>query len=511
MADYFVKTAGGTPGSGAHLGTWAAATAYALGDVVVDPAVADHFVFECTAGGTSGAASPTFDKTVNNTTPDGAGTLVWTCRLPVSWALATTTLERGDGAVNRGDRLLLDSTLVDSYATTKTFTFGGTRSDCSEILSATAGSSPPTYASGATIKTTGANNIAFAGSLHAKGITLMAGNAAFTNADIVLVSGTASDGHQVWEECVLDISNGSSADLQIAQGSNNRSQSVTLINTTIRWRNVSSNFIVYGPLEMHGGGLDSAGSLLTLLMQVMQTTQDKPVKCYGVDFSRMSATGTIINGAASQSPFAEFHRCKFPATFTGTMATIAEYGRVSFYECMFGTTRRILYIRTLAGFITDETTVLKSGGASDGYDPVSWEMYCDFECDEFTNPLYTDWIPVFIAGTGSKTIEFDFVWDQVAVNELKNSEVWLEVDYMGTASSRLTTYATDKRADSFTTAMAQDSSSATWTGTSGFVNGVLKQKVGVTINVQEEGVVMCRVGLSSPFNTIYLDPKPTVT
>jgi hypothetical protein len=263
---------------------------------------------------------------------------------------------------------------------------------------------------------------------------------------------------------------------------------------------------------MRGGGFDTAGSLVTNPVQFLATSQDNPAKFYGVDFSRMSASATIVSAASTESAIAEFYNCLFPASFTGTFASTTDYSRVAFYDCLFGSARRILYIQTLAGTISDETTVLKVGGASDGYVPISWEMTCAFEADEFTNPLYTDWISVFVDGTGSKTIKFDTVIDDGLYGAgYTDRQLWLEVQYMGTASSRRYSYATDKRASSLVTPTLQPTSSATWTGTSGFVGSPLTQEVAVTINVEEEGVVMCRIGFSAPFFTVYVDPKPTVT
>lgn len=57
--------------------TWAATTAYALGDFVI-PATPNNFSYECTAAGTSAASQPTFPTTLGNTVVDG--TVTWTCR-----------------------------------------------------------------------------------------------------------------------------------------------------------------------------------------------------------------------------------------------------------------------------------------------------------------------------------------------------------------------------------------------------------------------------------------------
>jgi len=56
---------------------WVAATAYALGDIVV-PTTANGFWYECTTAGTSDGAEPTWPTTAGDTVNDN--TAVWTCR-----------------------------------------------------------------------------------------------------------------------------------------------------------------------------------------------------------------------------------------------------------------------------------------------------------------------------------------------------------------------------------------------------------------------------------------------
>ena len=55
---------------------WAAATAYALGDLVIS-VTSNGFWYECTTAGTSGAAEPTWPTTAGGTVVDGTAT--WTC------------------------------------------------------------------------------------------------------------------------------------------------------------------------------------------------------------------------------------------------------------------------------------------------------------------------------------------------------------------------------------------------------------------------------------------------
>jgi len=57
--------------------TWAASTAYAVGDKVV-PTTKNGNIYECTTAGTSGTTEPTWPTTEGATVTDGS--VVWTCR-----------------------------------------------------------------------------------------------------------------------------------------------------------------------------------------------------------------------------------------------------------------------------------------------------------------------------------------------------------------------------------------------------------------------------------------------
>lgn len=69
--------------------TWAATTAYALGNRVV-PTTANGFYYECTTAGTSAATQPTWPTVIGNTVVDG--TVTWTCKGGTSANAGDTTL-----------------------------------------------------------------------------------------------------------------------------------------------------------------------------------------------------------------------------------------------------------------------------------------------------------------------------------------------------------------------------------------------------------------------------------
>ena len=95
-----------------------------------------------------------------------------------------------------------------------------------------------------------------------------------------------------------------------------------------------------------------------------------------------------------------------------------------------------------------------------------------------------------------------------SVTNLQDDEVWLEVEYLGTAGFPLSLFASDRMTDILSTPADQTTSSVAWT-TTGLTNPN-KQKLAVTFTPQEIGVVRCRVALAKPSYTVYVDPLLTV-
>jgi hypothetical protein len=123
----------------------------------------------------------------------------------------------------------------------------------------------------------------------------------------------------------------------------------------------------------------------------------------------------------------------------------------------------------------------------------------------------TKWIYGYIGSTGSKTFDL-YITNDTA--DFTDAEVWLEVEYLGTADGAKWDRATDQRATITTTAAAQaDDTTSTWNGTG--PSFTYKQKLSVTATVAEEGQFRARVcvGVASIASSryFYIDPKVTVS
>ena len=159
------------------------------------------------------------------------------------------------------------------------------------------------------------------------------------------------------------------------------------------------------------------------------------------------------------------------------------------------------------GDVYSETTIVRTGGASDGTTPLSHKLVSSAS-RTFLTPLYSAEMVIWNNTTGSaKTATVEIVHDSVTA--LTDAEVWLEVEYLGTSGFPLALFASDRKTDILASAASQTSSSVAWT-TTGITN-VNKQKLGVTFTPQEIGLVRCRVALAKASYTIYACPKVDIT
>lgn len=432
-----------------------------------------------------------------------------------TWALAKATAV-GVAAIDAaGDDLFFSSTHSESTAADVAIALAGTAGNPSRVLSVNDSAEPPTTpTAGASIATTGANHLSVTGSAYLYGLTLSAGSGA-VNAELKLNDVTSGNNRQIYESCTFrQAATGSSANFVVgaAASSNNDPNWTKWISCTARFARAAGGILAQcGHFIWEGGGIESGGTALTAaLFQAPVSGRPSIVTLIGVDLSNLGSACSIFTASAAGLQLCTMMDCKLPASWTGGLVTGTKkaQGRYSMYNCDNADTNYRLWIEDYAGTIRDETTVVKSGGASDGTTSLAWKLTTDGNANEAVSPLVTDPIPVWIDSTGaSKTVEVDFIHD--SVTNLQNDEVWMEVEYLGTSGYPLSSKATCKRATALTSPADHTASSATWT-TTGLTNPN-EQKLSVSFTPQEKGVAFIRIFLAKPSQTIYVDPKPTVS
>lgn len=159
------------------------------------------------------------------------------------------------------------------------------------------------------------------------------------------------------------------------------------------------------------------------------------------------------------------------------------------------------------GELTSDTAVYNA--ASDGTTPFSWKITADTTVLSVTQPFLTPWIEGWIDATGSTTITAHINYD--SATNLQDDEVWLEIDYMGTANDGILSFDETSRNTEFDFGTPTDltASTETWTGTGGFTNEN-KDKVAVTVTVNTKGAFRARLCVNTT-QVLYLDPKIVVS
>jgi hypothetical protein len=164
-----------------------------------------------------------------------------------------------------------------------------------------------------------------------------------------------------------------------------------------------------------------------------------------------------------------------------------------------------LYSQRIGGDLSEETTIVRTGGASDGATPLSWKVvtagvaYCNFSFP-FECPPIAIWNDI-VGSAVSAAVEG--VWGGGAVPN--DDDVWLDVEYLGDASSPQGSIVNDGKADLLTAAAPQASSTATWGGST------TKFKLAVTFTPQQKGWIYARVKCAKASTTFYIDPLVTLT
>lgn len=421
-----------------------------------------------------------------------------------TWALAKATLNGMDVIDTAGDIIYVSQAHSESGIPSIALPTGsGTRVSPVRCVAGNDAAEPPTALAGVlvpiTVTDTG-NILSIAGNAYVNGFSLSSTN---------LRCGVAQ-GVQVIEnlefKCINNVSTGR---ISIG-GARSRTE----------WRNVAVKFANAGQnIELAnaangaefrwiGGSLLSGGTSPTSLFTSVAVGGGSML-IEDVDFSNASAGVNIFDYVSQQITRMVIRNCKLPSSWSGALVlSIANlYGRASMYNCSAGSQNYKLWVQDAQGSIRDETTFIRSGGASDGTTGLSWKMVSSANSQYPVLPLFSDEIVYWNDTTGSSKTATVHILRDSATN-LKDNEVWLEVNYLGSSGQPLGTAITDCVASVVATAADQASSAETWTTTG--MSNPNKQKLEVTFTPQMKGWVIARVALAKASTTLYACPKMVI-
>jgi hypothetical protein len=423
-----------------------------------------------------------------------------------SWANAYTTLTLAFSGKVAGDVFYVAHDHAESTAAAITLTSNGSLTLLSKVVCVDrAGSVPPVSAdrrATAQVTTTGANSITINTSTHFDGIIFNAGTGAVTGSLLIATTGH----HQRFDNCSLRIvASGTSSILQFGPSGSVAGAYVECNNTTFSFAATAQQINVTAAV-FHWRNTPSAllGTIPSVLF-VQGLFRGAVVEIIGVDLSAAGSGKTIIsaNSSAQAQPY-RFIDCKLNASVT--MSTVpASLGslEVDFIRCGATGVNYTERHHKFPGLLVEETTIVRTGGASNGTTPISWNIATQSTCT-YSMPFECPPIAIWNDTVGSAvTATVEGIWGGGAVPN--DDDIWIDVEYLGDASSPQGSFVNDGKADLLATAAGQSSSSATWGGST------TKFKLNVTFTPQQKGWIYARVKCGKASSTFYIDSLVTLT
>ncbi len=437
-----------------------------------------------------------------------------------SWAAAKATLVGAIAVAAAGDTIYVSQAHAESTASSISLAFPGTDISPTNVVCANDGAGPPTAtATTCTVTTTGASNITISGSVYIYGITFNVGTGS-SRADFQ--PGTTGGNVQRFENCTVNMgTTNSSSSLYMGGGGN-------ITPTNDFWRNVSvkfatsatRGFVGVNPFHWNTGSFVSGTSTPNPLINLYSQANSVGgvVLWENIDFSNLASTLNITIPPPVQMPVI-IRNCKMPGSWSGALisTSFSNPGRIEMYNCDAGSTNYRLWIEDYYGTIRDETTIVRTGGASDGATPISWKMTGGARNAPWLGAtLKSPEIVLWNASTGSsRTITVEYLHDTSSAsgqgsgtgNAYQNNQIWLEVNYLGASGSPLGSLANGMPTDILTAA----SDNGAGVGTSGWTTTGLTTpksgKVTATFTPQKVGFYLVRIVFGGASKIIYVDPK----
>lgn len=498
MADWYCSSV-----AYAAIAAWQASHAYSVGDIVrqsAAPSVGNERAFRCTTAGTSGGSEPSWTLTKGGTTASGSATFTEvTGNSTYGWGAASARLKLVCNASGpwsaAGDTVYVAS---DHNETSSglAFNINGTAAAPLRILCVNpAGSVPPVSADLTTGAIASATLFSLGQYAYIQGITFVA-----TSTSLALNGG---DQVLYFKNCAFRGTAGAAQTMIINVASTDNSAETIFDNCTVEFSHANSGIRVAGgkfTWKNTSGALVS-GTLPSTLFLGETADGHAIITLDGVDLSALGSGKTII-GAQGGTAIVQLINCRLGASVTVATTPALPPNRVEVINCDSGATGYRNEIYDYSGTLTVETTIVRSSGASDGVQAVSWKIVTSANCSRVF-PFRAFPIPIWNTATGSsKTATAEMVNDGAT---LKDSEAALEVAYLGSSSYPLASRVTTGAADLLNTGSNIATSSVTWTTTG--LSSPVKQKMAASFTPQMIGLARAQLVISKASQTLYVCPK----
>ncbi|MEI9410700.1 hypothetical protein [Mesorhizobium salmacidum] len=367
------------------------------------------------------------------------------------------------------------------------------------------GSVPPVAAdlrASAVVNVSGSNSLNLGSSgVYIDGVIFNSGTGGATSPAQINV-GNGSNQTFALKNCSLRIATTSSAG-RINIGSLDSCYS-NLENTTMSFANAGQGIQIVGRVIWTNTPSALLGTMPTTLFFKGGNADAQTLEARGIDLSAAGSGKTIVGAGTGPTASYSFTDCKLNASVT-LAATPSSQGAAEIDYVRSGSSGvnynhgRYRY----SGTLSEETTIVRTGGASDGTTPLAWKIITTANAF-WTLPFETPPIAIWNDVSGSPvTATIQGIWGGGAVPN--DDDIWVEAEYLGDASSPQASFVNDSKANILATGAGQSAGAGTWGGST------TKFALAVTFTPQQKGWVLLRVKAAKASSTFYIDPKVTLT
>lgn len=429
-----------------------------------------------------------------------------------TWALAKALITGASAGESAGDTIFVSDNHAESVASA-TITLSGSNANPVRILCVDDSAEPPTaLAETATMTITG-TSFSLTGTVYVYGMIFIFS----TTSSSAMAFQTSAHG-QTYEKCIFRVTGAASSTALNFGGTGSGNHQITeLKDCKFRLAGVNHSVGINRTVHIIGGSWESGGTTPTGVFNMGQGARGGQLLVDGFDFSNLTSGVNLVQTMTEGSSRAVFRNCKLPASWSGAIVASGALkmgSRVELWNSDNADTNYEMWIEDYSGSIKQETTIVKSGGASDGTTTLSWKMASSaniaYPVLTLDSPeIYSKWIDT-VGSPVTATVEI--VHDSQGAgtsNAFTDEEIFIDLYYLGTSGIPLSLITSNRKSDVLATAADQDSSSETWT-TTGLTTPV-KQKLSVTFTPEEKGVVFAVVRLAKASKTVYINPVITLT
>lgn len=402
-----------------------------------------------------------------------------------------------------GDDIWIAATHSEVAASAVTYAFPGTNASPNRCIAAStaSGNAPPissdlvSSATPSVASSTG-GGIILSGDVYFRGVVFNGGSSTGTGG--VTACNTGGN-FQKFELCSINkVGTGAGGSISFGGGATG----VWLYNSSISFGSTSDVLTIRGRHLWQNGSITAGAAVPSPLFS---NTAAGTFVIEGVDLSAI--TGTLCPNNTSGPQTFYFKDCKLNAGVSVLPATsITTFGLVSneayVVRCDSGATTYRQEKHNYCADLIQNTSITRSGGATDGTTPISWQITTTANAKWYNN-FQSFPISMWNSTVGVPVTVVIHATSNLAAGAFPNNDdIWIEVEYLGSSSTPLGSFSTNTISNVLATNAAYTSDGATWANAP--AGGTFKMSV--TVTPQMAGPITVYVRCAKVSTIFYVDP-----